>query len=612
MPTPIRYARSGDFELAYQVTGRGLLDIVLVPGFVSHLELDWEYPGAARMFERLGAFARLIRFDPRGIGLSVRTQPDSGLQARLEDVLAVMDAAASTKAALLAYAEGGHLAIRLAVEHPERVTGLVLVGASARTVRTADYPWGETWPERIERAGRTERSWGAGDDVDTVAPGADDELRRWYAARARAASSPSTARALLLASGQIDVRAELPAVDAPTLVLHRRGDRIVSLEEERYLAEHIPGARLVELEGDAHLPYVDPDPIADEVEAFLTGVRREQPVVAAGEPGSMLAGYRIDALAGRGGMGAVYVAHDDRLGRRVALKVIAPELAGDERFRERFLLEWRIAAALEHPNVIPVHAAGEAEGRLYLAMRYVEGADLRSLLAEAATLEPARALGIAAQIASALDAAHAHGLVHRDVKPGNILIDAGGHAYLCDFGLTKDLAAATGVTATGQLVGTLAYVAPEQIRADTVDGRADQYALACVLYECLTGAPPFRRGSEAQVLWAHMQERPAPLPGIPELDPVLARGLAKSPEERYESCAAFVTAAQQALGLAPAQITARRRLRVGRRLVLIGALLLLIALIAIAFELSRQSNGAPRSPEPASVSSAVRPALRLS
>ena len=224
------------------------------------------------------------------------------------------------------------------------------------------------------------------------------------------------------------------------------------------------------------------------------------------ELGTQLAGYRIDGVVGRGGMGVVYRATELALDRPVALKLIAPELADDRSFRERFLRESRLAASLDHPGILPVYAAGEAGGgELYLATRYVDGSDLRAVLQEEGTLPPGRALALVGQVAEALDAAHRRGLVHRDVKPGNILVDASDHCYLCDFGLTK-LLADGGTTGSGVLAGSLDYLAPEQIRRGEVDGRTDGYALGCVLYECLSGAPPFRRENEAQTLWAHMQE----------------------------------------------------------------------------------------------------------
>jgi serine/threonine protein kinase len=210
----------------------------------------------------------------------------------------------------------------------------------------------------------------------------------------------------------------------------------------------------------------------------------------------VLSAYQVEELIGRGGMGEVYLARDPRLDRPVALKVLGADLAGDERFHERLLRESRLAAGLDHPNVVPIYEAGEAEGRLFIAMRYVDGVDLRTLLRRQGALAPERALALAGQVAGALDAAHARGLVHRDVKPSNVLVDDPGgrdHCYLADFGLTQS--ASDRGPADGSLMGTLDYVAPEQIRGDEIDGRADQYALACLLFECLTGSLPFRRDS---------------------------------------------------------------------------------------------------------------------
>jgi ABC-type branched-subunit amino acid transport system substrate-binding protein/streptogramin lyase len=305
-------------------------------------------------------------------------------------------------------------------------------------------------------------------------------------------------------------------------------------------------------------------------------------------PGEMFAGYRVESLIGRGGMGVVYRATDLSLERPVALKLIAPELAQDERFRARFLREPRLAAALEHPHVIPIHDAGEHEGQLYLAMRFVEGSDLKTLLEREGRLAPERALAVLAQIADALDAAHRRGLVHRDVKPANVLLDEDGHAYLTDFGITKQLGDAS--TDIGRVVGTLDYLAPEQIRGASVDGRTDCYALACVLYECLAGVPPFRRETEAETLWAHMQEPPPGVPGEPALDPVLEKALAKDQDDRYASCGEFLAAASPALGFeAPARRV--RQLQLGRRLLLAGALLLVAAVAAVVALESTDDDG---------------------
>ena len=233
--------------------------------------------------------------------------------------------------------------------------------------------------------------------------------------------------------------------------------------------------------------------------------------------GSELAGYHVEALIGRGGMGAVYRAEELTLGRKVALKVIAPELAQDSRFRERFLRESRMAASLDHPHIVPIFKAGEEDGALFLAMRYVEGTDLGKLLAEGDALAPARAIALLEQVADGLDAAHEKGLVHRDVKPSNVLVSrAAGkeHAYLADFGLTKRTGSLSGLSVAGEVVGTIEYVAPEQITDDEVGPPADLYSLGCVLYECLTAQSPFPRATDVALLWAHVHED-APPPSEP-------------------------------------------------------------------------------------------------
>ena len=305
---------------------------------------------------------------------------------------------------------------------------------------------------------------------------------------------------------------------------------------------------------------------------------------AAFGPGTTFSNYRVDSLLGRGGMGVVYLANDESLERPVALKLIAPELLQDDEFRARFLREPKLAASLDHPNVIPIYEAGEHDGQLYLAMRYVKGTDLRATLEREGKLSPERTIEILSQVAGALDAAHERGLVHRDVKPANVLLDKAGHPYLTDFGITKEAGGES--TDTGQVVGTLDYLAPEQIRGEEVDGRTDCYALACVFYECLAGTPPFHRRTEAETLWAHVQGDPAPLRGRPELNRVLERGLAKERDARYPSCGEFIEAAAEALGVEPPRtaarpLAARRRVLAGRTLVA-GGLLLLVAASAAA------------------------------
>lgn len=260
-------------------------------------------------------------------------------------------------------------------------------------------------------------------------------------------------------------------------------------------------------------------------------------------PGTELGGFIIEAMAGRGGMGVVFRALQRQPDRTVALKVIAAELAEDPKFRARFERESSIAAQIEHPNVIPVHAVGEADGVLYIAMRFIDGTDLRALLAHEGRLEPRRAATIVDQIAQALDAAHSHGLVHRDVKPANILVQTLGgreHVYLTDFGLSRHVEGSVGLTGTGAFVGTIDYVAPEQARGERVDARTDVYSLGCVLFQALTGTVPYPLENDLAKLYAH-DSRPPPsalerAPDIPpQFEAVLARGMAKSPDARYLS-----------------------------------------------------------------------------
>jgi serine/threonine protein kinase len=344
--------------------------------------------------------------------------------------------------------------------------------------------------------------------------------------------------------------------------------------------------------------------------------------------GTEFAGYRVEGLLGRGGMGVVYRAEHPRLGATIALKVMEPELALDEVFRERFVREARAAARLRHPNIIPIYDAGEWHGDLYIAMRYIEGEDLRSLLRKGA-LPPEQTYVIGLQIASALDAAHRSGLIHRDVKPGNILIepgpDAGSEpiAYLADLGLTKHVDSNTGGTGSGELLGTIDYIAPEQISGSQVDARADIYSLACVLFECLTGAVPYVRENQAAVLWAHLHDDvPRATTVNPSLsravDAVLARGMAKSPDDRFSTGRELVTALQApveaatAVGdgmptrpiqsspsVAPAPsapATGRRRGK--RALVLAAALGVLLGSVgaaAVALLVSDDETNAPRT-----------------
>jgi YVTN family beta-propeller protein len=292
--------------------------------------------------------------------------------------------------------------------------------------------------------------------------------------------------------------------------------------------------------------------------------------------GSILGDYQVESELGHGGMGVVYRATQISLGRPVALKVIASALTDQIGFRERFVRESRLAASLDHPNVVPVYAAGEDDGVLYIAMRYVDGTDLRTVLRREHRLDPLRAAGVIAQVATALDAAHERGLVHRDVKPANILVAARGggeHVYLTDFGLTKRSTSESSLTAAGEWVGTLDYVAPEQVRGDPVDGRADVYALGCVLYEMLTGAVPFPRENDLAKLWAHVSdEAPSALELAPETPPALAavaeRAMAKDPADRFSEA---VMMGRVALASVPGGADTGARARAAAAAALAGA-----------------------------------------
>jgi serine/threonine protein kinase len=276
--------------------------------------------------------------------------------------------------------------------------------------------------------------------------------------------------------------------------------------------------------------------------------------------GTRIGGYRLENQIGRGGMAIVYRARDERLGRLVALKILAPTLAGDAEFRQRFVSESRAAAAIDDPHIVPVFEAGEADGVLFIAMRYVPGGDGHSLLRREGPLPPGRVTEIISPMASALDAAHRAGLLHRDVKPSNMLMDIvpgrPDHVYLSDFGLSKAVTASSGMTRVGQVMGTPDYLSPEQIAGQPADARADQYALACSAFELLTGTLPFHRDDPMAVVNAHMSE-PPPLvtsrqPGLPRaVDGVLSKALAKAPGDRYASCGQFADALRYAFGFQP-------------------------------------------------------------
>src|SRR3954467_5196608 len=286
--------------------------------------------------------------------------------------------------------------------------------------------------------------------------------------------------------------------------------------------------------------------------------------------GDEFGGHRIEGVLGRGGMGVVYRAVDLRLNRVVALKLIAPALSADEDFRRRFQRESELAASVHQQNVVTIYQAGEADGLLFVTMELVPGTDLRGLITERGRIDMPTASAIVTQVATALDAAHASGLVPRDVKPANVVIAGASplHVYLTDFGLTKRTSSQTGITKTGLFVGTIDYAAPEQIKGCRVDARADVYALGCVLFEMLAGQPPFRRENEYATMYAHVSEPPPALSSLaagvsPALDAAVARALAKDPENRFQSTGDFARAVAAAVA-GDTVIEPERTVAVGR------------------------------------------------
>jgi serine/threonine-protein kinase len=335
--------------------------------------------------------------------------------------------------------------------------------------------------------------------------------------------------------------------------------------------------------------------------------------------GTDLGSYHIEAVIGRGGMGVVYRAEQVGLARKVALKVLSPDLVDDEAFRQRFVRESQMAAAIDHPNILPIYEAGQVGGVFFLAMRYVDGTDLEKRIA-GGPLEPRETVQLLAQVASALDAASDSGLVHRDVKPANILIASGkgieraDHAYLSDFGLTKHRGSQTGLTQSGAFMGTLDYIAPEQVEGRPVDGRTDQYSLACVAFHCLTGVTPFPRDTDIAIAMAHLREPPPSAasirPDLPvEVDRVLARSMAKRQDDRYPTSEAFAGALRQALGVRVSEphavptTAARQRLALALGLlgvVVVGA----VAIGALVWDLSGASQPSPATADTTTLPSA--------
>ncbi len=373
---PVHYAVSDGLQIAYQVSGRGTRDVVLVAGFVSHLELDWADPRHAAFLDRLATFGRLIRFDKRGTGMSDRPNDLPDLETRMHDVLSVMDAAGCRRAVLFGYSEGGPMAILMAAMHPERVEALVLYGSYARRLRTDSYPWAQTPEDRKQYIDRLTVEWSWEADMRAMCPSADDAMARWWGQRARAAATPSTVRSLVAMNSLIDVRKALGSVRVPTLVLHRRGDQDSRVEEGRYLAEHIPGARFVELAGADHFVAVDANQILDQVQGFLADLgsapmpsRALSAVLALAGPGAV-AGSLSSGRPAHTPAGHTVVVYDGPAAAvRDALSVLNGPRSGDTRFGLQIAEVPRTGALVDGPGVDAAVSLAEraAPGQLLIS-----------------------------------------------------------------------------------------------------------------------------------------------------------------------------------------------------------------------------------------------------
>jgi pimeloyl-ACP methyl ester carboxylesterase len=531
-----RYARTGDLSIAWQCLGDGPVDLLIVPGFISHVEAFHELPGYTRFLSRLGAFARVITFDKRGSGLSDRVADAPGLPERIEDMQAVLDAAGSQRAVLLGISEGGALAIHFAASHPERVAALALFGAFPRLLAAPDYAPGRLPDVDAQLAAELGDAWGTGTPFLTrFGPSlalAHARIREVAARCERLSASPTAMRRLWRMSATIDVRGDVPQVRAPTLVMYRAGDRVVPVAASRWIAAHLPGAHTLELPGDDHLPFigqtdavtgaisallgassahdaVPADAIAEELAGAPALLPEDPPTVYVRSPGSkrprserpeapfQMGRFRIERTLDSGGMGAVFLADDHELGRKVAIKILHRSDADAYR---RFQREATVVAQLSHPAVVQVYELGLDASVPYLVMEFVPGGTVAEL--GTTPLPWRRATRLIASAARGLGAAHAVGIVHRDLKPANLLLPdrAGDLAKVADFGVAK-LAGAEALTHDGAVVGTLGYLAPEQARGEPVDARADVWALGATWFRLLTGRRPFE-GTATEILAA--------------------------------------------------------------------------------------------------------------
>ena len=552
MEQEIRFCTARDgVRIAYATSGSGP-PLVKAANWLTHLEYDWDSPVWRHWLGEMARRHTLIRYDERGCGLSDWKVEDFSFDAWARDLETVVGRVGLDRFALLGISQGGAVAVDYAVRHPERVSHLVLYGAYAQGRARRELSPDEAEQHRalmtLARIG-----WGQENPAfrqvfsNLFMPEATAEQLRWLDELQRKSTSAENAVRFYEVFGDIDVVDLLPRVSVPTLVLHARDDARVHLEAGRNLAAAIPNARFVLLESKNHI-LLESEPawprFVQAVFGFLGTLNTAAPQDAfsreprtSGPDGHSLSNYRMLEKLGSGGMGVVYKARDERLGRPVALKFLPASLSADEEAKQRFMQEAKAASAVDHPNICSIYDIGETDdGQLFLVMPCYEGETLKQKI-DRGPLAVEQAIDYAAQVAEGLARVHETGIVHRDIKPANVMVTEHGLVKLLDFGLAK--VANVNLTKTGTILGTMAYMSPEQALGNDTDARTDLWSLGVIMYEMLTGDPPFKGDFEQVVAYSITQEEPAPLRTLREEVPdalamVVERLLRKDPSERYQ------------------------------------------------------------------------------
>ena len=560
MEQEIRFCTAEDgVRIAYSKVGQGP-PLVKTANWLNHLEFDWESPVWRHVFDALGRDHLLVRYDARGNGLSDWDAEDLSFDAFVKDLETVVETMGLERFALLGISQGCAVSIAYAVRHPERVTHLVLYGGYALGWRARANP--EEIARREAMLTLVKQGWGQDNPAfrqvftSLFLPDGTPEQMQWFNDLQRVSTSPENATRLQRILSDIDVEQLLPQVAVPTMVLHSRNDAVVPFEAGRGLAASIPGARLVALDSRNHL-ILEHEPawpkFLAEVREFLgTASRADRGSAsrtAALFRGSSLGRYRILSQIGAGGMGEVYLARDQKLERDVAIKVLPQEVANDPTRVARFEREAKTIAAISHPNILAIHDFGHARGIAFAVTELLEGMTLREVL-EQKTLTWPQAADYAVQIATGLGAAHEKGIVHRDFKPENLFLTKSGGIKILDFGLAKlespqegipDSTSAktkTRLTQPGTIMGTFAYMSPEQLRGEKVGHRSDIFSFGIVLYEMVSGRHPFRAHAVAETISNIMRSDPPKIEkeGLPaQVVQLVNRCLEKSPEDRFQS-----------------------------------------------------------------------------